>query len=424
MLSLYGDSKAVWSPRLVLSERLSLPLSRRVSLLVDLGYWRQCTAQQVLLGGGFEVGIMKDTRLSVTVQTRLRDALIVRTALRHKNVAAGLSYDATNSDLSGAVRGVGALELGLQLFFDAPKIDLSEPMAITPPVVRDSLGVPVVMPTHRLAKANMNPLDNKDSDGDGIVDRIDRCPYEFGLAIYQGCNDRDKDGVADPDDACPLLAGSPENHGCPLQDMDSDGDGVVDRLDKCMYLKGLPSMQGCPDTDGDGISDINDDCPYMKGTAARNGCPERQSVADRPYWDNAPMLEPTRNTRPAPRVVSRQFFNTDSYLVEFDTDKYNIRPTYIEQLDALATWITQHPAITIVIAGHTDAEGDALYNKTLSQRRAEAVRNYLYRKGAPTDNVRLQSYGESSPKSTNVSAEGRQRNRRSEIYLISEGNAD
>ena len=352
------------------------------------------------------------------MQTRLRDALIVRAGLRHKNVAASIAYDATNSDLAGAVRGTGALELGLQLFFDTPKIDLSEPAAISAPAVPNMPNTLIAPKMNNLQAPVANLKDNKDSDGDGIADSIDRCPFEFGFLQYGGCNDRDKDGVIDPDDACPLLAGSPDNHGCPLQDMDSDGDGIVDRLDKCVYLKGLPSMQGCPDTDSDGISDINDECPYMKGTAARNGCPERREVADRPYWDNVPTAQPSN--LPAPRIVSRQFFNTDSYLVEFDTDKYNIRTVYNAQLDALAAWILQHPNIQIVIAGHTDNEGDVFYNKTLSQRRAEAVRNYLYKKGAPTNNVRLQSYGESSPKSTNISIDGRQRNRRSEIYLTSE----
>jgi len=58
-------------------------------------------------------------------------------------------------------------------------------------------------------------------------------------------------------------------------DKDSDGDGVVDRKDKCPNLAGLTSNSGCPsDKDGDGVYDNEDKCPDVKGLAANKGCPE------------------------------------------------------------------------------------------------------------------------------------------------------
>ncbi|MFV0605648.1 MAG: toll/interleukin-1 receptor domain-containing protein [Niabella sp.] len=55
-----------------------------------------------------------------------------------------------------------------------------------------------------------------DTDGDGIEDRNDRCPYEYGTAQLKGCPDTDNDGIADIDDACPTDRGVPEMDGCPL----------------------------------------------------------------------------------------------------------------------------------------------------------------------------------------------------------------
>ncbi|MBX2892397.1 MAG: OmpA family protein [Saprospiraceae bacterium] len=59
---------------------------------------------------------------------------------------------------------------------------------------------------------------------------------------------------------------------------DRDGDGVVDRFDRCPDVPGLASLNGCPDRDGDGIADDEDRCPDVVGTAANKGCPELAQI--------------------------------------------------------------------------------------------------------------------------------------------------
>ncbi|MFK8039011.1 MAG: OmpA family protein [Crocinitomicaceae bacterium] len=61
---------------------------------------------------------------------------------------------------------------------------------------------------------------------------------------------------------------------------DSDGDGVKDREDKCPNVKGSKSTGGCPDSDGDGIADLDDNCPLIPGIIEEGGCPRnyKQSV--------------------------------------------------------------------------------------------------------------------------------------------------
>ncbi len=118
----------------------------------------------------------------------------------------------------------------------------------------------------------------EDSDGDGLVNRVDKCPHEAG-AGPDGCpiKDSDGDGVMDNDDKCPNEKGEPPD-GCPPKD--SDGDGVPDSKDKCPNVKGEPP-DGCPadrDSDGDGIIDSKDKCPNepetKNGFEDDDGCPD------------------------------------------------------------------------------------------------------------------------------------------------------
>src|SRR5699024_9004142 len=109
----------------------------------------------------------------------------------------------------------------------------------------------------------------KDTDGDGIPDKRDRCPETPGPEEFDGCPDTDGDGIPDIDDRCPEVAGPAEFNGCP----DTDGDGIPDKDDRCPEVAGLPEFDGCPDTDGDGIPDIDDECPNEPGPKENNGCP-------------------------------------------------------------------------------------------------------------------------------------------------------
>jgi len=215
----------------------------------------------------------------------------------------------------------------------------------------------------------------------------------------------DKDGVFDNVDVCPRIFGDKSNYGCPIDErsQDSDGDGILDKDDKCVYLRGLPEFNGCPDTDKDGISDILDDCPFLKGPQANNGCPVQQ--AETPVQQNNPVMPN------APVEISIN-------VVEFDLDKSLIRSQYFAMLNKVSNIMLQNPTYKIMLVGHTDFEGSATYNYQLGQRRSMAVRDYLVRNGISPDRVKIMSYGEELPKSSNSSNEGRQRNRRTEIIIM------
>ena len=120
----------------------------------------------------------------------------------------------------------------------------------------------------------------KDSDGDGIADKYDKCPNTPAGAVVDkvGCPiDSDKDGVPDGIDKCPSTpAGATVDAvGCPI---DSDKDGVPDGIDKCPNtpVGAAVDSVGCPkDSDGDGVMDGIDKCPNTPRGAVVDtvGCP-------------------------------------------------------------------------------------------------------------------------------------------------------
>jgi OOP family OmpA-OmpF porin len=168
--------------------------------------------------------------------------------------------------------------------------------------------------------------------------------------------------------------------------LDSDGDGVTDDLDRCPDTPtGVKvDAQGCPiDTDGDGVYDYLDKCPGTLVGARVNakGC-----------W-----------------VLER---------VHFDTDKWEIKPEDYAILDEVVPVLKRNPTLRVEIEGHTDNRGSEVYNKKLSEKRAEAVKNYFVNKGIEAKRLSAAGYGFSRPVASNDRREGRAQNRRVELTPI------
>jgi outer membrane protein OmpA-like peptidoglycan-associated protein len=108
--------------------------------------------------------------------------------------------------------------------------------------------------------------------------------------------------------------------------------------------------------------------------------------------------------------------------VLFDFDKSNLRPDAAQALDRVAELVRQRQPRELRVVGHTDSVGSDSYNQGLSERRAEAVRSWLTaQSGMPP--IQTEGRGESDPVAPNTTPDGhdnpqgRQQNRRVEIYL-------
>ena len=228
----------------------------------------------------------------------------------------------------------------------------------------------------------------KDSDGDGVYDHLDQCPNTPQNATVDdtGCQlDSDGDGVFDDQDNCPDTPkeATVDDVGCPL---DSDGDGVFDYLDACPDTQEGVTVDdtGCQlDSDGDGVFDDQDNCPDT---------PKAAKVDERGCWVLHGVL--------------------------FDTAKADIKPVSFPILDNVVLILTNNPLLKLEIGGHTDNTGSKSYNKTLSENRAKAVKQYFVNKGIESSRLSAKGFWSSKSASSNDTLEGRALNRRVELTPI------
>ena len=104
--------------------------------------------------------------------------------------------------------------------------------------------------------------------------------------------------------------------------------------------------------------------------------------------------------------------------VEFDVGKATLRPASYKELDELVEYLQWKEEEKIEVAGHTDNVGKDADNQKLSQQRADAVRNYLTKKGISADRIVSKGYGATEPVADNSTAAGRQQNRRTEVRVL------
>jgi len=104
----------------------------------------------------------------------------------------------------------------------------------------------------------------------------------------------------------------------------------------------------------------------------------------------------------------------------FDTGKSTLSPQANASIAKLAQFLLNHPARNLSIEGHTDSVGSEAYNDTLSQKRAEAVKNALVAKGVGTERIVTKGLGKKFPIASNETAQGRQLNRRVEVVVLNE----
>jgi outer membrane protein OmpA-like peptidoglycan-associated protein len=103
--------------------------------------------------------------------------------------------------------------------------------------------------------------------------------------------------------------------------------------------------------------------------------------------------------------------------VLFDFNKYTLKPEARERLARISGIVLAYPDLKLQIEGYTDSIGSDEYNQTLSDKRAEAVRDYLVSSGVSMNNVAAQGMGKADPIADNSTAAGRKLNRRVEMIV-------
>ena len=118
-------------------------------------------------------------------------------------------------------------------------------------------------------------------------------------------------------------------------------------------------------------------------------------------------------TRPSEGEIAVNLTND----ILFDFNSSSLHPDSRQTLADLASNFRNYPDEQVTIEGHTDSVGTPSYNQTLSEQRASAVSSYLSTEGVPSGRITSIGYGETRPKASNDTPEGRQLNRRVEIHI-------
>ncbi|EPR43432.1 OmpA/MotB domain protein [Desulfovibrio sp. X2] len=153
--------------------------------------------------------------------------------------------------------------------------------------------------------------------------------------------------------------------------------------------------------------------------AAVGGCGYSVTAADmadsgkRAQFVKDVFYTETEVSKPAPAPVVAPKPLTMRLEILFDFDKSDIKAKYVPEVEKVAKLLKENPEATVAIDGHTDGIGTDAYNMKLSQRRADAVRDYLVKKlGIKADRITAQGFGKSQPIASNDTDAGRAQNRR------------
>jgi outer membrane protein OmpA-like peptidoglycan-associated protein len=209
-------------------------------------------------------------------------------------------------------------------------------------------------------------------------------------------------------------------------DVDSDGDGL---FDKDEAIIGTDPYN--PDTDGDGLSDGDEH--FKQQTDPLNPDSDFDGLKDGAevltYKTNPLDIDTDKggvsdgheviedSTNPLDPADDLQKF---TLLIEFDYDKSFIRPQYHQDLEPVVKVLRRDPGATVTVEGHADKRKRSTreYNQKLSERRANAVKDYLVEQsGIAAANVTAVGYGFDRPVAPNDTEENMQKNRRTDIYI-------
>jgi OmpA-OmpF porin, OOP family len=120
--------------------------------------------------------------------------------------------------------------------------------------------------------------------------------------------------------------------------------------------------------------------------------------------------------KPAPAVTQSKITLQADTLYDFD--KATLKPEGKATLDKIARDLSKIKLEVIIAVGNTDSVGTDAYNMALGQRRAQSVKAYLTSKGVDGSRIYTESKGESNPVASNATAEGRAKNRRTDIEVV------
>ena len=158
----------------------------------------------------------------------------------------------------------------------------------------------------------------------------------------------------------------------------------------------------------------NDPKVYWGVTAATGGSNNRHEICFEKL--EFEIVEPKEfDNKTTKKILSGDAVALEK--IQFNSGKTDLLPLSKKELDKLVKLLEENPEMNVDIIGHTDSLGDEKTNKILSEKRADAVADYLAEKGISRKRIKSKGYGESYPLASNATSAGRSKNRRIEIIV-------
>jgi len=263
------------------------------------------------------------------------------------------------------------------------------------------------------------------------------CPAEFAAAekmkndaydTYLACHT--EEGIAMANEAaaranalCPVKAAAPVPAPAPVPPLPIAAPSVSISADPATIEQGQCANLAWSTTDASSAS-IDQGIGKLDPNGSRQVCPgsttqytiTAMGEGGTRTASTIVTVNPPPAPKPAPKVIDRLVLH-----VNFNFDKSDVRPADVPELQKAIDFVKKYPGYEISIEGHTDSRGTDKYNQALSERRAEAVKEYLLKHGmidTHKDMIMTKGHGESNPIADNSTEKGRFENRRVEILIL------
>ena len=252
-------------------------------------------------------------------------------------------------------------------------------------------------------------IGDRDRDGDGIINRKDKCPKIPGLPEFNGCPDTDSDGIPDLEDKCPNEPGVKLNNGCPEKDEALDENNLMSDKNKELQL-GVVSSTFSKNT-----TNTKEESGNQEVLAENNSMSNKNKELQLEVVSSALSKNTTNTKQESNNQISKDISNI-SFLINKKLDENRIiyfpagsikilGKKNLVKLRGIIKLITNQKDLKVLLEGHSSDDGDSISNLELSRDRAIIIKQTLIDLGTDPGRIKIKALGEEEPifynKSTN-----------------------
>ena len=267
-------------------------------------------------------------------------------------------------------------------------------------------------------------IGDRDRDGDGIINRKDKCPKIPGLSEFNGCPDTDSDGIPDLEDKCPNEPGVKLNNGCPEKDEALDENNLMSDKNKELQL-GVVSSTFSKNT-----TNTKEESGNQEVLAENNSMSNKNKELQLEVVSSAFSKNTTNTKQESNNQISKDISNI-SFLINKKLDENRIiyfpagsikilGKKNLVKLRGIIKLITNQKDLKVLLEGHSSDDGDSLSNLELSRDRAIIIKQTLIDLGTDPGRIKIKALGEEEPIFDNKSTNSDRFNRSVLITLYQE----